>query len=345
MKKKIIIIGGAGFIGTNAIYKFSKIKYEILVVDSLGYAGNLININQLIKSKIILFKKCDISDFLKLKKIIFNYKPNIILNFAAESHVDRSIDNPNIFFNSNILGVYNLMEIIRSFNKQNKININYFQVSTDEVYGSVIRGSSNERSFINPSSPYSASKAASDAIVQGWCKTYDIKYYISRCTNNYGPFQFPEKLIPITLYRCLNNLDIQIYGNGKNIRDWIYVDDHIMGIQQIIESGKPNNIYNIGAHNEINNIDIIKNIITILKGLKKENYIDYFSDKIKYVNDRPAHDVRYSLDTKKIKNTTKWKVNSNFKKRLKETIIWYINNKKWSKKVLKDKSILNRVGL
>lgn len=345
MKKKIIIIGGAGFIGTNAVYNFSKSKYDILVLDSLGYAGNLININQLINSKKIYFKKCDIFNFSRLKKIIFAFKPNIILNFAAESHVDRSIDNPNIFFNSNIMGVYNLMEIIRNFNKINKININFFQVSTDEVYGSIIKGSSNEKSFINPSSPYSASKAASDAIVQGWCKTYDIKYYISRCTNNYGPFQFPEKLIPITLYRSLNNLDIQVYGNGKNIRDWIYVDDHVNGIQQIIDKGEPNNIYNIGAQNEISNLDIIKNIISILKQLKKENFIDDFSNKIKYVNDRPAHDVRYSLDTKKIKGKTKWDVKSNFKKRLKETIIWYINNKKWSKHILKDKTVLNRIGL
>ena len=345
MKNKIIIIGGAGFIGTNAVFSFVKKKYKILVLDSLGYAGNLRNINKLVKSKLINFKKCDISNYLRLKKIIFEYKPNLILNFAAESHVDRSIDNPNIFFNSNILGVYNLVEIIRDYNKKNKININFFQVSTDEVYGSVIKGSSSEKSFINPSSPYSASKAASDAIVQGWCKTYNINYYISRCTNNYGPYQYPEKLIPITLYRCLNDLDIQIYGNGKNIRDWIYVDDHINGIQQIIENGEPNNIYNIGAHNEISNLDIINNIISILKSLQKNNFIDNFSSKIKYVNDRPAHDIRYSLNTKKIKNITKWNIKSNFKKRLKETVVWYITNKQWSKLVLRDKTVLNRIGL
>lgn len=345
MSKKTIIIGGLGFIGTNAVQFFKKKKYEILVLDSMSYAGNAINLKEMILNKKIVFKKCDISNYNKLKNIIFSFKPELVINFAAESHVDRSIDNPNIFFNSNVLGVYNLMEIIRNYNKKHKKNITIFQVSTDEVYGSLDKGSAKETSFINPSSPYSASKAASDAIVQGWSKTFNIKFFISRCTNNYGPYQFPEKLIPITLYRSLNNLDIQVYGKGINIRDWIYVEDHINGIYKILTKGESNNIFNIGAKNEIKNIDLIKNILLILNEFKNKKMIKDFNDNIIFVNDRPAHDLRYSLDTKKIENTTNWEVTSNFKKRLEQTILWYIKNEKWSKSILTDKSILNRIGL
>jgi len=344
MKKKCILIGGAGFIGTNATYLFLKKNYQILVIDSLTYAGNLKNINPLILNKKILFKKVDISNFKLLKKTFFNFKPDLIINFAAESHVDRSIDNPFVFFNTNILGVYNILEIIKKYNNKNVKKIKFFQVSTDEVYGSVKNIPSTETSFINPSSPYSSTKAASDAMIQGWCKTFNIEYYISRCTNNFGPYQYPEKFIPITLFRALNNMDTLIYGNGKNIRDWIYVDDHISAIYEILKTGKVNNIYNIGAGNEVTNNIIINKIFKILKKFKKNNIIESYLMNIKYVNDRPAHDLKYSLNINKIKKDTFWKINKNFDKRLEQTVLWYVENPSWINKIVKNKTYVKRIG-
>ena len=326
--KKLIIIGGAGFIGTNACYFFVKKKYEILVIDKLTYAGKLSNIYTLIKNKLIKFKKLDISNFNNLQKEIFNFSPDIIINFAAESHVDRSISSPKVFINSNVFGVYNILFAIKNY--QTKINkkIHFFQISTDEVYGSLTKGFAREDSLINPSSPYSASKSAADSLILGMSKTYDIDFNITRCTNNYGPYQYPEKLIPITLHRVLNNDKIQVYGNGKNKRDWIYVSDHINAIYSIIKKGNINNIYNIGAQNIYSNNYIIKKIILILNKYKKKFNFNNINPQIVYINDRLAHDFRYAVNTSKIYKDTKWMPIYSFDKTLENTIKWYLKEHK-----------------
>ena len=281
--KKLLIIGGAGFIGSNACYFFQK-NYKISVIDSLSYASNLNYIRPLIKDKIINFDKINISNYQKLNKYINKLNPQIIINFAAESHVDNSIKSPNIFFKSNVSGVYNILLSIKNYNKKNKSNkIRFFQISTDEVYGSLDKGFANENYPLNPSSPYSSSKAAADCLVMGMCKTYDIQYYISRCTNNFGPFQFPEKLIPLSIKKSLNNKPIELYGDGKNKRDWIFVEDHIRAIYKIITKGKTNQIYNIGAQNTYTNIYISKKILSILKDLKNKKIISKFSNKISFI--------------------------------------------------------------
>ncbi len=323
--KKLLIIGGAGFIGSNACYFFAKKKYKIYVIDSLSYASNLNNIKPLILSKKIEFKRVNISNFNLLNQFIFDFKPNLIINFAAESHVDNSIKSPTIFFKSNVSGVYNLLLSIKKFNDKYKKNkIKFFQVSTDEVYGSLSRNFANEDYPLYPSSPYSSSKAAADCLVMGMAKTYNIDYYISRCTNNFGPFQFPEKLIPISIKRSLNNDSIKIYGSGNHKRDWIYVEDHIKAINKIILKGKVNEIYNIGAQNTYTNKFIIKRILKILKLLKNKKIINEFNGKIEFIEDRLAHDFRYAVNTNKIYNHTGWKIKNNFEKRLYETVLWYI---------------------
>ena len=323
--KKMLIIGGAGFIGSNACYFFSKKNYNISVIDSLSYASNLQYINPLINQKKIRFVKTNISNYQKLNNYINKFNPQIIINFAAESHVDNSIKSPNIFFKSNVSGVYNILLSIKNYNKKNKSNkIKFFQVSTDEVYGSLHRGYANEDSPLNPSSPYSSSKAAADCLVMGMCKTYNIEYYISRCTNNFGPFQFPEKLIPLSIKKSLNNKPIELYGDGKNKRDWIFVLDHIRAINNIIKKGKTNQIYNIGAQNTYTNLFISKKILSILKDFKNRKIISKYNNKISFINDRPAHDFRYAVSTKKIMKDTGWNLNNNFDKNLYKTVLWYI---------------------
>ena len=328
--EKLLIIGGAGFIGTNASYFFSKKKYKIMVIDKLTYAADIDNLKPLIRNKKILFKKIDICNFNSLKLLLNSFKPNIIINFAAESHVDNSINNPNNFYKSNVLGVYNILYAIKIL-QENKHRCYFFQVSTDEVYGSLKKGYAKESSNINPSSPYSASKAAGDALVLGMCKTFNIKFNISRCTNNFGPFQYPEKLIPLSLKKTLKQNKIQIYGNGKNKRDWIYVDDHINAIYQIIKKGKKNNIYNIGANNIYTNNNLIKILFKILNNLKSKSVIKNFQSKIDYIKDRPAHDLRYAVNVNKIFKDTKWKVKTNFEKSLEQTVLWYLNKFDWHK--------------
>ena len=324
--KKLLIIGGAGFIGSNACYFFSKKKYKISVIDALSYASNLSYINSLISKKKIDFKKINISNFKKLNNHIFKFKPDIIINFAAESHVDNSIKNPNVFFKSNVTGVHNILLSVKSYNEKNNFNkIKYFQISTDEVYGSLTNGYANEKHQLNPSSPYSSSKAASDCLIIGMCKTYNIDYYISRCTNNFGPFQFAEKLIPLSIKKSLNNNPIELYGDGKNKRDWIFVEDHIRAIYYILKKGKINNIYNIGAQNTYSNLYISKKILSILKKLKDKDIIKSFNNNISFINDRPAHDYRYAVNTKKIIRDTNWTIKNNFEKNLTKTVIWYVS--------------------
>ena len=320
--KKILITGGSGFIGSNYVHYCIQ-KYsnnQITVLDKLTYAGNINNIIDLINTKKIKFIQGDIADKNFIKKVFFDEKFNIVINFAAETHVDKSIDNPDIFVNTNIVGTNNLLlESMR-----NDVD-HYHQISTDEVYGDLGNNSINyftENMPINPSSPYAASKAASDVLALSYYKTYKFPVTISRCSNNYGPYQFPEKLIPYFFQLALQNKSLPVYGDGKNIRDWLYVEDHCCAIDLILKSKKYGEVYNIGGNNEYTNIEITK---FILKFLDK-------SDKlITFVKDRNAHDRRYAIDSTKIKKELNWKPLITFEEGIQKTFEWYNNNRVWLK--------------
>ena len=319
-KMKILVTGGLGFIGSNFIIQLSKKfpKYEIINLDAFLPGSNKMNLEKF-NFKKYKFVKGNIINKNTLDKLIL--KSDIVVNFAAESHVDRSIDDPKPFINSNILGVYSILENIRKHKKR------LIQISTDEVFGSLKKDSAFENSIINPSSPYAASKASAEMLVNSYVKTYDCDVIITRCTNNFGPRQSPEKLIPKIILRANQNLPLPIYGTGKNIRDWIYVLDHCDAVIEVMLKGKKGESYNISANNEIDNLTIVKKI---LKLLGKSTSL------IKMIKDRPGHDFRYSLNSEKIYRDLKWKSSYDFDKSLKETVDWYITNDDWIKYALRN---------
>lgn len=311
---KILVTGGLGFIGSNFISRIFE-NYEestIINVDAELYGSNHQSLQKIQNDQRYKFVKGNISDEKLMEKLIL--ESDVVVNFAAESHVDRSISNAKPFIESNILGVFTLLEIIKKMNKK------LIHISTDEVYGSLNLGSAKEETRLNPSSPYAASKASAELLIQSYVTTYDCDAIITRCTNNYGPKQFPEKLIPKTIMLALNDNKIPIYGTGKNIRDWIFVEDHCDAIIDVIMKGKSGESYNISAGNEIDNITIIKKILTIL---------DKPLDNIKFVEDRPGHDFRYSMDSTKIRQTLKWSQKKKFEEGIEKTIEWYLQNKNW----------------
>ena len=335
--KKIIVTGGLGFIGSNLIGLLLKKKYSVLNIDKISYSSSFYNVREFKNSKNYNFIKCDINDK-KLKNIFLKYKPNIIFNLAAETHVDRSIDNPGNFINSNIIGTYNLLECFRDFSKKN--NTKLIHISTDEVYGDILKGRTDEKHPYNPSSPYAASKAASDHLVYSYIKTYKIPAIITNCSNNYGPKQHPEKLIPKLIYNILNNRNLPIYGKGINSREWIYVEDHCDAIFKISKLGKIGNFYNIGSNKDVTNIKISKNLLKIAKLKFKVGK----NVKIKFVKDRPGHDIRYALNSKKIFKELKWLPKTKFKDGLIKTFDWYVKNLNYYSSFNK-KDITKRLGL
>jgi dTDP-glucose 4,6-dehydratase len=332
--KKIIITGGLGFIGSNLINILQK-KYFIINVDKVTYASNFKNIDPNIKN--YKFYKQDINNKNFINKILEKYNPSIIFNLAAETHVDRSIDGPKKFVESNILGVFNLLESIRNYKKKIKL----IHISTDEVYGDIKKNyKSKEEDAYNPSSPYSASKASGDLLIKSYIRTYKIPAIITNCCNNFGPNQYPEKLIPTIIYNILNKNPIPIYGKGENVREWIYVKDHCDALIKIAEKGVIGENYNIGSGTVLNNIQIAKKIIS---AFKKIALTENIKSKIHLVKDRPGHDLRYCLDSLKIKNKLKWKCKSSFDQRIDETIIWYLN--KFRTNYFKNNDYKYRVGL
>jgi dTDP-glucose 4,6-dehydratase len=332
--KTIIITGGLGFIGSNLI-DLVKNKYFIINIDKVSYASNFNNIDPSIKN--YKFYKQDINNKIFIKNIIKKYKPSIIFNLAAETHVDRSIDGPKQFIQSNILGVFNLLEAIKNHKKKIKL----IHISTDEVYGDIKNNyKSKENDSYNPSSPYSASKASGDLLIKSYIRTYKIPAIITNCCNNFGPNQYPEKLIPTIIYNILKKKPIPIYGRGKNIREWIYVKDHCDALIKIAEKGIIGENYNIGSGTVLNNIQITRKIISIFK---KFNYIKDFRSKILLIKDRPGHDLRYCLNSSKIRDKLGWKCQSNFEQKINETIIWYIN--KFRTNYFKNKNFKYRIGL
>jgi len=333
--KKILVTGGAGFIGSNFV-KFMLNKYNdylIVNIDSLTYAGNLENLSDIKNNDNYVFRRIDITDR-KLVDALFNeFKFDFVINFAAESHVDRSIEDPEIFLRTNIIGTQVLLDVAKKhwklvddkYDKSYKKDVKYLQVSTDEVYGTLGKeGLFVETMSVIPNSPYSASKASADLVVRAYHETFNLPINITRCSNNYGPYQFPEKLIPLMINNCLNDKNLPVYGDGMQIRDWLHVYDHCSAIDTVLHKGKLGEIYNIGGNNEKANIEIVNLIIETLGKSKS---------LIKYVKDRPGHDRRYAIDNTKITTQLGWTPSYTFEQGITETINWYLNHQKWIKNI------------
>ena len=335
--KKIIVTGGLGFIGSNLIELLLEKNFYVINIDKITYSSNFYNTKEFKKNKNYKFIKCDINNK-KIKKIFLRYKPSCIFNLAAETHVDRSIDNPSDFIDSNINGVYNILECFKNYYEKNK-KIKLIHISTDEVYGDILQGRSDENYPYKPSSPYAASKASSDHLVYSYVRTYGLPAIVTNCSNNFGPKQHPEKLIPKLIYNILNNKPLPIYGKGLNSREWIYVTDHCEALLEVYRKGKTGEFYNIGSNKNLNNIQICNALLSVSKNLVKSNS----NLKIQFVKDRPGHDLRYALNSNKIKKKLMWKPKINFAVGIRKTFKWYLNNKNYYKSLSK-KDILKRLG-
>ncbi len=334
--KRFIVTGGYGFIGSNLIRLLLKKKFKVLNIDKLSYSAQKYNLSD-IKNKNYFFKKVDINNKEKLSKILKNFKPDGIFNLAADTHVDRSIDNSFNFIKNNILGVYNLLEVIKNYKKK----VRLIHISTDEVYGDILGSKrSNEDFPYTPSSPYSASKASSDHLINAYVRTFNVDAVISNCSNNYGPRQFPEKLIPKMIFNILNNKPLPIYAKGKNTREWIFVDDHCNALIKLFFKGKSGEKYNIGSGFNCNNIFIVKKI---LSEFKRKNIKIGKKVRIVFVKDRPGHDFRYALDSTKIRKILKWKPKINLNQGITKTVNWYLENQKYFSNISR-KLFIRRLG-
>ncbi len=338
---KILITGGAGFIGSALVRKLiADTMHDVINVDILTYAGNLDSLIGLDSNPRYFFEKIDITNRLELDRIFSQYEPDAIMHLAAESHVDRSISAPLDFLHTNIMGTYHLLESTRLYlsnlrDAEKRGSFRFHHISTDEVFGDLgadMRPFTEESNY-DPSSPYSASKASSDHLVRAWHRTYNLPVLISNCSNNYGPYQFPEKLIPLTISRALKQKDIPIYGKGDQIRDWLYVEDHVDALYNILRNGLVGSTYNVGGNNEIKNIDVVELICEVLSeltGCDKEEYLSL----ITHVDDRPGHDKRYAIDSSKIKHDLQWSPKESFATGIRKTIKWYLTNQQWTDRVL-----------
>ena len=352
--KKLLITGGAGFIGSAVIrYIINNTTYSVVNVDKLTYAGNLESIESINKNDRYVFEKADICDSDEVQRILNDHEPDIVMHLAAESHVDRSIDNPGEFIKTNIFGTYVLLQQARIYwsklKAPKKDEFRFHHISTDEVYGDLEEKDSlfTEKTCYAPSSPYSASKASSDHLVRSWQRTFGLPTIITNCSNNYGPYQFPEKLIPLIIRNALKGKFLPVYGDGKQVRDWLYVDDHSRALVHVAFNGKIGETYNIGGHNEMQNIEVIRVICSILDELapSKLDGINEYQELIQYVDDRSGHDKRYAIDASKIANELNWTPDETFETGIRKTIHWYLHNSEWCDQIQDKKQQGERLGV
>lgn len=332
--KRVIVTGGAGFIGSALVRMLVNNGITVLNIDKLTYAGNLSSLASIADKPNYTFEQIDICDRENVNRIFTEFQPDSIMHLAAESHVDRSIDSPEEFINTNIIGTYTLLEASRKYwnmlSEEDKQNFRFLLVSTDEVYGSLGKtGYFSEKSNYDPRSPYSSSKASADHLVSAWYHTYGLPTLKTNCSNNYGPYHYPEKLIPLIIINALAKQDLPIYGNGDNIRDWLYVEDHVNALWTVINNGIPGESYNIGGHNEKTNLEVVTSICKILDEIMPRNDGISYNTQIKFVSDRPGHDARYAIDPTKIMSELGWKPTETFDTGLRKTIKWYLENNAW----------------
>ena len=352
--KKILLTGGAGFIGSAVVrHLITETNDLVINVDKLTYAGNLDSLASVDDSERYKFEQVDICDARALTEVFERHQPDMVMHLAAESHVDRSIDGPSEFMNTNIIGTYNLLEVAKKYwqglAEEAKQGFRFHHVSTDEVYGD-LEGTDDlftEQTPYAPSSPYSASKAASDHLVRAWHRTYGMPVVITNCSNNYGPFHFPEKLIPHVILNALDGKPLPVYGDGMQIRDWLFVEDHARALCVVVKTGKIGETYNIGGHNEKTNIDVVRTICQLLEELvpTKPLGVQRYEDLITFVKDRPGHDVRYAIDASKIDKELEWVPQESFETGIRKTVVWYLENQNWWSRVLDGSYSLERIGI
>ncbi|WP_345877381.1 dTDP-glucose 4,6-dehydratase [Shewanella algae] len=350
---KILVTGGAGFIGSAVVrHIIDNTQDSVVNVDKLTYAGNLDSLVEVESNERYAFEKVDICNRVELDRVFAEYRPDAVMHLAAESHVDRSIDGPAAFIETNIVGTYTLLEAARHYwntlEGENKAAFRFHHISTDEVYGD-LEGTDDlftEETSYKPSSPYSASKASSDHLVRAWLRTYGLPTIVTNCSNNYGPFHFPEKLIPLMILNALDGKPLPVYGDGMQIRDWLFVEDHARALYKVVTEGAVGETYNIGGHNEKANIEVVKTICSLLEELvpNKPKGIAQYLDLITYVKDRPGHDVRYAIDAAKIECELGWKPQETFESGIRKTVEWYLNNTTWWSRVLDGSYRMERLG-
>ena len=350
---KILVTGGAGFIGSAVVrHIINDTQDAVINVDKLTYAGNLESLVSVDKNERYVFEQADICDRAAMDRIFAEHQPDAVMHLAAESHVDRSIDGPAAFIETNIVGTYTLLEAARHYwntlDEARKSAFRFHHISTDEVYGD-LEGTDDfftETTPYSPSSPYSASKASSDHLVRAWLRTYGLPTLVTNCSNNYGPYHFPEKLIPLMILNALDGKALPVYGNGMQIRDWLFVEDHARALYKVVTEGEVGETYNIGGHNEKANIEVVKTICSLLEELvpNKPEGVEHYSDLITYVTDRPGHDVRYAIDPSKIGRELGWAPEETFESGIRKTVEWYLNNREWWSRVLDGSYSMERLG-
>jgi len=349
---KIFVTGGAGFIGSAVIRNIIRTRpsWSVVNIDKLTYAGNLESLQEISKSSKYSFRQVDICDKEKIKALFDEFKPDGIMHLAAESHVDRSIDGPGEFIQTNIVGTYTLLECARSYwsglDDAGKKKFRFHHISTDEVYGTLgDTGFFTEETSYKPNSPYSASKASSDHLVRAWHETFKLPVVTTNCSNNYGPYHFPEKLIPLMILNALELKKLPVYGKGDNVRDWLFVEDHAEALLQVFEKGKVGETYNVGGNNEKQNLEVVHTICDLLDQMKKRTDGNSYRDLITYVPDRPGHDKRYAIDASKIMRELKWQPKETFESGIRKTVAWYLDNMNWCKRVQDGSYKRERLGL
>ena len=346
---RILVTGGAGFIGSNLVRLLLSSGHDVLNIDKLTYAGNRNSLADCELNRRYSFAQIDIVNLEPLRDTLLGFKPDGVMHLAAESHVDRSIDNPGDFIQTNVVGTLNLlvasMAHYKTLQPSSASNFRFLHVSTDEVYGSLGKeGAFTEQTRYDPHSPYSASKASSDHLARAWFSTYGLPVIVTNCSNNYGPFQFPEKLIPVAVLKCLFGDKIPIYGTGENVRDWLYVEDHCLALQLVLANGKPGETYNIGGNNELSNLELATMLCSILDDLQPRSCGGRYKDLIEFVKDRPGHDFRYAIDASKIQKELGWTPTQDRRSGLLRTVQWYLKHEDWWRPLIRQNATLKRLG-